>query len=301
MKALQQRTLAQPVTAKGIGLHSGHVVTLTLKPAPADTGIVFRRLDTTPPTDIKIAPDAVCDTMLCTRVGPAGGATVGTIEHLMSALYGMGVDNVLVELDGPEVPVFDGSAAPFVYLLESAGITIQDAPKKVLKVMRKVEVRDGDKYAYFAPDDKFSVQLEVNFNHPVVPSQKQRYDITGDFYRRGIARARTFCFQADVEKMQSMGLALGGGLDNAIVIGDFSVLNPGGLRYEDEFLRHKVLDCIGDLYVLGHSIVGAFSATMTGHGLNNRLLKELMADPLNARFIEVPADSDILPLMPVAA
>jgi UDP-3-O-[3-hydroxymyristoyl] N-acetylglucosamine deacetylase len=297
MKKLMQRTLKKPVEASGIGLHSGRTVHMRLDPAGADTGIIFRRTDIE--AEFKVTPDCVMDTMLCTKMGNADGVTVSTVEHLMSALYGLGVDNVIVSLDSEEVPIFDGSAAPFVYLLEDAGLIAQDVPKKVIKVMRQVEVTDGDKRASFSPADHFSVSLELDYNHPVVPAQQQKFLINGDIYRSGIARARTFCFQGDVEKMQSVGLALGGGLDNAIVVGDFSILNSTGLRYNDEFMRHKVLDCIGDLYMIGHPIIGAFEANMTGHGLNNKLLRKLMADPLNWRYMELPVDSDILPLSPV--
>lgn len=299
MKKLMQRTLKKSVDASGIGLHSGRTVQLRLDPAPVDTGVVFRRTDVD--AEFKATPDCVMDTMLCTKMGNDDGVTVSTVEHLMSALYGLGVDNVIVSIDAEEIPIFDGSAAPFVYLLEDAGIVTQDAPKKVIKVMRKVEVVDGDKRASFSPADHFSVNLSLDYNHPVVPAQQQKFLINGDFYRSGIARARTFCFQGDVEKMQSVGLALGGGLDNAIVVGDFSILNQTGLRYTDEFMRHKVLDCIGDLYMIGHPIIGAFDATMTGHGLNNKLLRALMADPLNWRYMELPVDSDVLPLAPIEA
>ena len=290
-----QRTLKAPITARGIGLHSGNAVQITLHPAPVDHGIVFRRTDTTPASELAVSPEIVCETNLCTGL-EKGGVRIQTVEHLMSALFGMGIDNVLVELDAPEVPIFDGSAAPFLYLIESAGVATQEKPKKIIKVMRTVEVKDGSKFARFKPDDKFSVTLEVDYNHPVIPRQKNRFEINGEFYRRGIARARTFCFQDDVEKMQQHGLALGGGLDNAIVIGDFSVINHEGLRFEDEFLRHKVLDCIGDLYMASHPIIGAYEARMTGHGLNNKLIRTLLANKLNWRFIEAPAESDILAL-----
>lgn len=299
MKKLMQRTLKKSVEASGIGLHSGRTVTLRLEPAPVDTGVVFNRTDAG--ASFKVTPDCVMDTMLCTKMGNADGVTVSTVEHLMSALYGLGVDNVFINLDAEEVPIFDGSAAPFVYLLENAGLVAQDKPKKVIKVMREVEVTDGDKRARFSPADHFSVALELDYNHPVVPAQSAKFLINGDFFRTNIARARTFCFQGDVEKMQSVGLALGGGLDNAIVIGDFSILNRTGLRYGDEFMRHKVLDCIGDLYMIGHPIIGAYEARMTGHGLNNKLLRALMADTRNWRWMELPVDSDVLPLAPIEA
>lgn len=297
MNKLMQKTIQTPAEASGIGLHQGKLVRMRLVPAEADTGIVFRRIDLDGAPTMKAAPELVQDTNLCTGLcDQERGLQVFTVEHLMSALYGLGIDNIIVELDAPEIPIFDGSSAPFMFLIENAGIKTLDKPKKLIKVLRTVEVVDGPKVARIRPDDSFSVNIEIDYKHPVIPAQSQRFDITGDVYRRGISRARTFCFQGDVEKMQQHGLALGGGLDNAIVVGDFSVINPGGLRYEDEFIRHKTLDCIGDLYMLGYPIIGAFEAVMPGHGMNNKLLRKLMENKLNWRFVEAPADSDILPL-----
>jgi UDP-3-O-[3-hydroxymyristoyl] N-acetylglucosamine deacetylase len=294
-----QRTLAKDVSASGIGLHSGKLVRMRLSPAAVDTGIVFRRTDNPDAQDMKVCPEAVTDTRLCTQVGEVATG-VGTVEHLLSALFGLGIDNVVVEIDAPEIPIFDGSSAPFLYLIQSAGIVAQDAPKKAIKVLRPVEIKDGNRLARFTPDDHFSVTLEIDFNHPVIPRQRKQFDVIGDLYGKDIARARTFCFQKDVEKMQSMGLALGGGLDNAIVISEFSILNPGDLRYPDEFLRHKVLDCIGDLYMAGHMIIGAFEGVLTGHGMNNKLLRALMADPKNYSIVELPDDAEVLPFTAVA-
>lgn len=294
-----QRTLAKDVSASGIGLHSGKLVHMRLSPAPVNTGIIFRRTDNPEAVDIPVCPAAVTDTKLCTQVGEVKTG-VGTVEHLLSALFGLGIDNVIVEIDAPEIPIFDGSSAPFLYLIQNAGIVSQDAPKKAIKVLRPVEIRDGERLARFTPDDHFSVTLEIDFNHPVIPRQRKHFDVIGDLYSKDIARARTFCFQKDVEKMQSMGLALGGGLDNAIVISEFSILNPGDLRYPDEFLRHKVLDCIGDLYMAGHMIIGAFEGTLTGHGMNNKLLRALMADSKNYSIVELPDDAEVLPFLPAA-
>ena len=291
-----QRTIQKPAEAWGIGLHSGNPVQLALRPAPVDSGIVFTRTDLPGQPAIRVSHEAVHETTLSTTMEGPDGFKVATVEHLMSALYGMGIDNLYVELNAPEVPVFDGSAAPYMYLLEEAGIMLQERPKKLIKVMREVRVEDGPKWAMLKPDDRFSLTVGIDFGHPLIPHQQQRFEVTSELYRRGIARARTFCFQDDVEKMQSYGLAKGGGLDNAVVVGDFSVLNPEGLRFKDEFIRHKTLDCIGDLYMNGYPIVGAFEAHMPGHGLNNQLLRTLLGDPLNWRFIEAPADSDILPL-----
>lgn len=298
MKTLQ-RTLAKDISASGIGLHLGRLVHMRLSPAPVNTGIIFRRTDNPDAVDITACPEAVSDTRLCTQLGSVA-AGVGTVEHLMSALFGLGVDNVVVEIDAPEIPIFDGSAAPFLYLIQSAGVVNQEAPKRAIKVLRPVEIKDGNRLARFTPDDHFSITLEIDFNHPVVPRQSKRFDIIGDLYNKDIARARTFCFQKDVEKMQSMGLALGGGLDNAIVVSEFSILNPGDLRYPDEFLRHKVLDCIGDLYMAGHLIMGAFEGKLTGHGMNNRLLRALMADTHNYSVVDLPDDAEVLPFTTAA-
>lgn len=294
-----QRTLAKDVSASGIGLHSGKLVRMRLSPAPINTGIVFRRTDNPEAVDIAVCPAAVTDTRLCTQVGEVKTG-VGTVEHILSALFGLGIDNVIVEIDAPEIPIFDGSSAPFLYLIQSAGIVTQEAPKKAIKVLRPVEIKDGERLARFTPDDHFSVTLEIDFSHPVIPRQRKHFDVIGDLYTKDIARARTFCFQKDVEKMQSQGLALGGGLDNAIVISEFSILNPGDLRYPDEFLRHKVLDCIGDLYMAGHMIIGAFEGKLTGHGMNNKLLRALMADSKNYSIVELPDDAEVLPFLPAA-
>jgi UDP-3-O-[3-hydroxymyristoyl] N-acetylglucosamine deacetylase len=296
-KLIKQRTIKKQVSASGIGLHSGNIVELTLKPAAADSGIVFKRLDIENSELIKAKPESVTDTMLCTQIGTNPAQRIGTVEHLMSALYGCGIDNVIVELQGPEIPIFDGSSASFMLLIDSAGIVEQEADKKFIKIMNHVRVEEEGKFAEFTPNDAFSLDLEIDFDHPVIPKQEKRFEITGEFYKEDIARARTFCFQKDVEYMQSIGLALGGGLDNAIVVGDFAVVNKDGLRYKDEFIRHKVLDCIGDLYMVGHPILGHFNSQLTGHGLNNKLLREIFSDENNWKYITLPEDSSSVPFI----
>ncbi|HAG52226.1 MAG TPA: UDP-3-O-[3-hydroxymyristoyl] N-acetylglucosamine deacetylase [Alphaproteobacteria bacterium] len=296
-KNIKQRTIKKQVSASGIGLHSSNIVELTLKPASVDTGIVFKRTDIENSELIKAKPESVTDTRLSTQIGTNPAQRIGTVEHLMSALYGCGIDNVIVELSGPEIPIFDGSSASFMLLIDNAGIKEQDADKKFIKIMDHVRVEDDGKFAEFTPNDIFSLDLEIDFNHPIIPKQAKRFDITSNFYKKEIARARTFCFQKDVEYMQSIGLALGGGLDNAIVIGDFAVLNKDGLRYKDEFIRHKILDCIGDLYMVGYPILGHFNAELTGHGLNNKLLREIFSDDNNWKFITLPEDSSSIPFI----
>ena len=276
---IQQRTLKNMIRATGVGLHTGTKVYMTLRPAAANTGIVFRRTDLTPPVEIKGEPYAVGDTRLSSSLEKQG-AKVATVEHLMSALAGLGIDNAYVDLTAPEVPIMDGSAGPFVYLLQSAGIEEQGAPKKFIRILKPVEVRDGDKWARFEPHHGYKLTMSIDFAHPVF--DKSRQSVTVDFsstsYIKEVSRARTFGFMQDVETMRSQGLALGGSLDNAIVMDDYRVLNTDGLRYEDEFVKHKVLDAIGDLYLLGHPLIGAFTAHKTGHALNNRLLRRLVED-----------------------
>ena len=268
-----------------MGLHSGERVELTLRPAPPDTSIVFRRVDLPEPVDIPINALAVTDTRLATTVSaPTGGAArVRTVEHLMSACAGLGLDNLYVDITAEEVPILDGSASSFVYLLQSAGIEVQNAPKRFLRVLRPVEVREdegGDdfKWARLEPHHGFTVSFEIDFQHPVIDLTEQRvtFDMGAGRYTRDIARARTFAFSRDVENLRAHGLALGGGLDNAIVMDDTKVLNSDGLRYAEEFAKHKILDAIGDLYCVGHPILAAYSAFRSGHALNNRLLRALL-------------------------
>ena len=276
---IQQRTLKNLVRATGVGLHTGAKVYLTLRPAAADTGIVFRRVDLDPPVEIRAEPCAVGDTRLSSCL-EKGNVRVATIEHLMSAFSGLGIDNAYVDLTAPEVPIMDGSAGPFVFLLQSAGIEEQNAPKKFIRIVKPVEARDGDKWVRFKPHDGFKLTLSLDFDHPVF--DKTRQSVTVDFsttsYVKEVSRARTFGFMQDVESMRAQGLALGGSLDNAIVMDEYRVLNSDGLRYEDEFVKHKVLDAIGDLYLLGHPVIGAFSGHKSGHALNNQLLRSLLED-----------------------
>jgi UDP-3-O-[3-hydroxymyristoyl] N-acetylglucosamine deacetylase len=276
---IKQRTLKNMIRATGVGLHTGTKVYLTLRPAPANAGIVFRRTDLKPPVEIKGEPYAVGDTRLSSCLEKQG-ARVSTVEHLMSALAGLGIDNAYVELSAAEVPIMDGSAAPFVFLLQSAGIAEQSAPKKFIRIVKPVEVRDGDKWARFEPHHGYKLTMSIDFAHPVFDksSQSVTVDFSDTSYIKEVSRARTFGFMQDVETMRSQGLALGGSLDNAIVMDEYRVLNTDGLRYDDEFVKHKVLDAIGDLYLLGHPLIGAYTAHKTGHALNNRLLRRLVED-----------------------
>lgn len=267
-----------------MGLHSGRRVDLTLRPAQPDTGIVFRRVDLAEPVDIPVSAQSVTDTRLASTIS-AGGAQVHTVEHLMSACAGLGIDNLYVDINAEEVPILDGSAASFVFLLQSAGIELQRAPKRFIRVLQPVEVREGSganvKWARLVPWHGFKLGFEIDFHHPAVDSTGQRveFDFSSGSYVRDIARARTFGFTRDVETMRANGLALGGGLDNAIVMDDYKVLNSDGLRYEDEFVKHKILDAIGDLYLLGKPLLAAYSAFRSGHALNNRLLRALLDQP----------------------
>ncbi len=276
---VKQRSLKNMIRATGVGLHTGAKVYMTLRPAPANTGIVFRRIDLDPPVEIRGEPYAVGDTRLSSCL-ERNGVRVSTVEHLMSALAGLGVDNAYVDLTAAEVPIMDGSAGPFVFLLQSAGIEEQNARKKFFRILKPVEVREGDKWVRFDPHDGFKLTMSIDFAHPVFDKTPQ--SVTVDFsttsFVKEVSRARTFGFMQDVETMRAQGLALGGSLDNAIVMDEYRVLNTDGLRYEDEFVKHKVLDAIGDLYLLGHPLIGAFSGHKTGHALNNRLLRRLMED-----------------------
>ena len=281
---LQQRTLKTITRAVGVGLHSGQRVELTLRPSPPDTGIVFRRVDLPEPVDIPMTAEAVTDTRLASTVS-RGGAKVQTVEHLMSACAGLGIDNLVIDITADEVPILDGSASSFVFLLQSAGIERQQAPRRFIKVLEPVEVREGQdanaKWARLEPHHGFKLSFEIDFDHRVVDSTGQRFefDLGLGSYSRDIARARTFGFTKEVEYMRSRGLALGGGLDNAIVMDDTKVLNAGGLRYDDEFVKHKILDAMGDLYVVGRPLLASYSAFRSGHALNNKLLRELLAHP----------------------
>ncbi len=279
---LKQRTLKSVIRASGVGLHAGVKVTMTLRPAAPDTGIVFRRVDLPQPVDLPANALMVGDTRMCScleQQGPQGKIRVGTIEHLMSAFAGLGIDNAWVDLDAPEVPILDGSAAPFVFLIQSAGIEEQNAAKKFIRVTAPIEVKEGDKWARFEPYDGYRLSFSIVFDHPAISRSAQRAEI--DFaehsYVREVARARTFGFTQEVEYLRENGLALGGGLENAIVLDEYRVLNGDGLRYGDEFVKHKILDAIGDLYLLGHPLLASFSAHKSGHALNNLLARELLA------------------------
>ena len=276
---LGQRTLKNTIRASGVGLHTGTKVLMTLRPAEVDTGIVFRRTDLTPPSDIPAHAENVGDTQLGTTL-VKGDARVSTVEHLLSAFAGLGIDNAIVEVSAPEVPIMDGSAGPFVFLLQSAGVAEQKTAKKFVRIKKTVRVEDGDKWAEFKPFDGFKVNFEIEFDHPVFKrrTQASSMDFSTTSLLNEVCRARTFGFMRDLETLRNRNLALGGNLDNAIVLDDFRVLNEDGLRYEDEFVKHKILDAIGDLYLLGHSLIGEFSGYKSGHALNNQLLRALLAD-----------------------
>ncbi|MCU0762625.1 MAG: UDP-3-O-acyl-N-acetylglucosamine deacetylase, partial [Hydrogenophaga sp.] len=279
-----QRTLKSITKAVGVGLHSGQRVELTLRPAAPDTGIVFRRVDLPEPVDIPVSAESVTDTRMASTISN-GGAKVHTVEHLMSACSGLGLDNLYVDITAEEVPILDGSSASFVYLLQSAGIVMQNAPKRFIRVIKPVEVREGEgrsgKWARLEPFHGYKLRFEIEFDHPAVTSTGQsfEFDFSSGRYTREIARARTFGFTRDVEMMRAHGLALGGGLDNAIVMDDVKVLNADGLRYQDEFVKHKILDAIGDLYIVGKPLLAAYSAFRSGHAMNNLLLRELLKQP----------------------
>ena len=268
----------------GVGLHSGQRVELTLRPAQPDTGIVFRRVDLPQPVDIPINATAVTDTRLASTISN-GGAKVHTVEHLMSACAGLGIDNLYVDITAEEVPILDGSASSFVFLLQSAGIALQNAPKRFVRVTKPVEVREGEgdniKWARLEPHHGYKLAFEIDFHHPAVDSTGQRvvFDMDTDTYTRDIARARTFGFTRDVEMMRANGLALGGGLDNAIVMDDYKVLNSDGLRYDDEFVKHKILDAMGDLYLIGKPLLASYTAFRSGHAMNNKLLRAVLDQP----------------------
>jgi UDP-3-O-[3-hydroxymyristoyl] N-acetylglucosamine deacetylase len=293
IKMLKQRTLKKAISATGVGLHNGEKVTLTLRPAATDTGIVFKRVDLPQPNEILATPDAVHDTRLCSAL-EANGARVATVEHIMSALAGLGVDNVYIDVDASEIPIMDGSSGPFVYLIQEAGVVEQTAAKKFIRIKKTVEVIDGDKWVRFEPYHGFKIDFTINFNHPVFENSGShvKIDFSEDSYIKEISRARTFGFMHEVEYLRSNGLARGGSLDNAIVLDEYRVINADGLRYDDEFAKHKVLDAIGDLYMLGHPILGAFYAYKSGHALNNQLLRALMQDETAWEFATFEKQED---------
>ncbi len=276
---IRQRTLKNVIRATGVGLHTGEKVYLTLRPAPVDAGIIFRRVDLDPPVEVRASAENVGDTTLSSTLS-VDDVRISTVEHLLSALAGLGIDNAYVDLSAAEVPIMDGSAGPFVFLIQSAGIEAQNAPKRFIRIKRTVRVEEGDKWVQFEPFDGFKVNLGIDFDHPVFSGRKQtcEIDFSTTSFVKEVSRARTFGFMSQLEMLRARNLALGGSLDNAIVVDDYRVLNEDGLRYEDEFVKHKVLDAIGDLYLLGHSLIGSFSGYKSGHALNNQLLRALIAD-----------------------
>lgn len=294
---IKQRTLKNIIRATGVGLHTGDKVYMTLRPAAPNTGIVFRRTDLNPPVDIHARPDCVGDTRLSTTL-VKGDVRVSTVEHLLSAMAGLGIDNAYVELSAPEVPIMDGSAGPFVFLLQSAGIEEQNAAKRFIRIKKPVKVQEGDKWASFEPFEGFKVGFSIEFNHPIISKRTSRAEIdfsTTSFVKE-VSRARTFGFMRDIEMLREHNLALGGSMDNAVVLDDYRVLNEDGLRYEDEFVKHKILDAIGDLYLLGHSLIGAYHAHKSGHELNNKLLRTLIADPAAWEEVVYQDDPAVSPI-----
>ena len=298
---LRQRTIKTLTRAVGVGVHSGQRVELTLRPAPTDTGVVFRRTDLTPPVDIPVSAAVVSDTRMASTISAGGdpaAAKVQTIEHLMSACAGLGLDNLFVDITAEEVPILDGSAASFVFLLQSAGIELQNAPKRFIQVKKTVEVREGEgaslKWARLEPFHGYKLSFEIEFNHPAVDATGRRveFDFSQGVYKRDIARARTFGFTKDVEMMRARGLGLGGNMDNVIVIDDYRVLNTDGLRYDDEFVKHKILDAIGDLHIAGKPLLASYVAYKSGHALNNKLLRKLLADQTAFEVVTFERDAE---------
>lgn len=294
---IKQCTLRNTIHATGVGLHSGEKVYLTLRPAPVNTGIVFRRTDLDPVVEITAQAENVYETTLSTTLRE-NGAHVSTVEHLLSALAGLGIDNLYVEVSAPEVPIMDGSAGPFVFLVQSAGIQQQDAAKQFIRIKKKVVVTDGDKVASFEPHEGFRVSFSIDFDHPVFQQQEQQttIDFSTTSFVREVSRARTFGFMRDIEYLRANNLALGGSMENAIVVDDYRILNEGGLRYEDEFVKHKVLDAIGDLYLLGKSLIGEFKGHKSGHGLNNKLLRELIKQPDAWEIVTFEGEQEMAPI-----
>jgi len=293
---IRQRTLKNVIRATGVGLHTGNKVYLTLRPAAVDTGIIFRRVDLPQPVEIRACPDKVGDTRLSTTL-VEGEVSISTVEHLLSAFAGLGIDNAYVDVSAPEVPIMDGSAGPFVFLIQSAGIEEQNRPKRFIRIKRRVAVEDGDKCAVFEPYKGFKVDFSIDFDHPAFVSRVREasVDLSTTSFIKEVSRARTFGFLRDIEALRQNNLALGGSMDNAVVVDDYRVLNEEGLRYEDEFVKHKILDAIGDLYLLGHSLIGAFRGYKSGHALNNRLLRALVADEMAWEQV-VFEDSRSLPI-----
>ncbi len=284
--AKEQRSVQEPISCVGVGLHSGRDVRLTLRPAPADHGVVFVRTDLITPVAVPALSQYVVDTKLATTLGK-GDVRVGTVEHLLAAVAGMGVDNLRVELDGPEVPIMDGSAAPFAELIRSAGVWSQSAPKRSLVIKKAVSVRDGDKEATLVPAARFRIDCTVDFRHPLISDQTYQFELSDRAFSKELSRARTFGFLRDVEQLKKLGLAKGGSLENAVVVDEFSILNPEGLRFADEFARHKALDALGDLSLLGHAVVGHLRVNKSGHALNHQLVQRVLSDPSCYELVSV--------------
>jgi UDP-3-O-[3-hydroxymyristoyl] N-acetylglucosamine deacetylase len=291
---LKQRTLSNSIRASGVGLHSGEKVNMTLRPAAKDTGIIFRRLDIEPIQQIPALAKSVIDTMLGTTIAKKN-ASVMTVEHILAAFAGLGIDNALIDLDGPEVPIMDGSSASFIFLIESAGIEEQNASKKFLRIKKNIRVEDGEKFAEFKPYNGYRISFEIDFDHPMIKSKltKLSVDFSTLTFLKEISRARTFGFLKEIETLRSKNLALGGSLDNAIVFDDYRILNQDGLRYQDELVRHKILDVVGDLYLMGHILVGEFNGYKSGHELNNKLILKLYTDQTAWEEIEESEITDI--------
>ena len=301
---IRQRTLKNVIRATGVGLHTGEKVYLTLRPAPIDAGIIFRRVDLVPPVEVKATAENVGDTTLSSTL-VHGDVRISTVEHLLSAMAGLGIDNAYVDLSAAEVPIMDGSAGPFVFLIQSAGVVEQEAPKRFIRIKKPVSVEEDDKWVRFEPFNGFKVSLSIDFDHPVFTgrSQLSEIDFSTTSFVKEVSRARTFGFMSQLESLRTRNLALGGSLDNAIVVDDYRILNEDGLRYEDEFVKHKVLDAIGDLYLLGHSLIGAFSGHKSGHDMNNRLLRTLLAneDAWELVSFEDPKEAPISYMQPAVA
>ncbi len=295
---IKQRTLKRIVQATGVGLHTGKKVTLTMRPAPANTGVIYRRTDLNPPVDFPADAKSVRDTMLCTCLVNEDDVRISTVEHLNAALAGLGIDNIVIEVNAPEIPIMDGSAAPFVFLLLDAGIEELRTAKKFIRIKEIVRVEDGDKWAEMRPYNGFKLDFTIDFNHPAIDASTQRYklDFSAESFMSQISRARTFGFMRDIEYLQSKGLCLGGSFDCAIVVDDYRVLNDDGLRFEDEFVRHKMLDAIGDLFMCGYNIIGEFTAFKSGHALNNKLLQAVLAKESAWEFVTFEDEAQ----MPVA-
>ncbi len=301
---IKQRTLKNVIRATGVGLHTGKKIFLTLRPAHANAGIIFRRIDLDDPVEIEAKPDNVGDTKLSTSL-VKDGVKISTVEHLLSALAGFGIDNAYVDLSADEVPIMDGSAGPFVFLIQSAGVEEQNAPKQFMRIKKKIRVEEDDKWAMFEPFEGFKVGFTIEFDHPMFHEGncKAEIDFSTTSYVKEVSRARTFGFMRDVELLRENNLALGGSLDNAIVVDDYRILNEDGLRYEDECVKHKILDAIGDLYLLGHSLIGSFTGFKSGHALNNRLLRELLINESAWELVtfEDEVDLPISFIQPIAA